>query len=701
MELLSFLKLYINMDNLNATSMLVMLAMLYFNAGCYLVDLYGIVKKKSQGETIAIMLFPGTLAVMGSAMTGLFNNVPATQAGLAEFARRLESGTLMQDFITVLLFYAAAWAVAWNPKGQHRDKKAFTRWVLSCVPDFIFAAAVLFISCYRLIRGSSIFGVTKGISLKMGFNYDIFLWLFLQIFMILICKIILLFVGSFARAYSHRIPHSWKEGRNPVRYVVTHFCVCQNALLRGSLAFWLPMLTFFTGLFIREVNFNKADVNMAGMVVIILFMYGGFILVTSVIMTKPLNAIFRFWQWGDHRELMTLFCRETCVEAPVIAGGDFTVTKHFLIDEQSPAAVYYLNELASCTGWTFEKNRWVKSIRFRDGQVCIIDKKDPSGEAVAAFVKQWLNEHAVENIQKAGARTKKSKQQRRYEGFQQKIVMIAVITFMLISYNGDELLKTNNSNSSKQTSASDKKIPRPTVPDKKPQANQDEEDVFPVLVASNDDFNIYAKSLSKSVWSTDKVERDGKIFIVNTYANKVSLEVRSKSAVIQKISYATPQLAPEYTVLSGDLNRSEFARLEDVNFDGFDDLLLYYDNKTSNKWSAYIWNGETKKFNADKTFTDIEFYRVDNGNKCIWGHTAASDMTVETYVYAEGEGFKPDRKLLVTRNYDREFTEQPFYYLFYEEYVYEAGEPVLIMQTENYDEIDEFWKKGYFEHEHN
>ena len=711
MELLSLLQLYTRHGMDNEQSFIVMMGLLYFNAACYMVDLYGLLKKKTQGETVAVMMFPGILAIIGSAMVGILTYIPAADAQLSVFARRLESERLMRELIVVAVFYALAWTLAWSPNGQHRDKKAFVRWILSCIPDFISVALILTAACCRLISGGSIFAITREWSFEMGFKYDIFLWCFLHIFAALLCKIILLFVGSFTRLYTRRIPHPWKEGRKPLRYVISHFLIYQNALLRSSVITWTALLGLIIVPMIMYGELEKWE-NTFAMIVFLLFMFGSALFVTMIVIMKPVNAILRFGQWGNRKEIMLLFCRETNVEEPVIAGGDFTVTKHFLIDEQSPAAVYYWNELEKCHGWTFEKNKWVKRLAFRDGQVCELSKNDPSCEAVSEFAKKYLADHAVENIQRIGAHTAKSKAQKRYDNMIQKMVMIVVIVFVAVSYNGDELFKS--SSSSNKSSSNKVSVQRPSskpssgTASSKPSSAQagqteassketpPEDDIFPLLTVSNDNFSIYASSVKKGR-TQDTVKKNGKVYIVNVDVNSVILEVRdANDNLLQEIKHTSTLLEPKYTILSGDSKKSKIAKLEDVNFDGFDDLLLLYDNKKSSKWSAYLWDDEAKKFCENEEFKDIGFYRIDTENERIWGQTYyGSDYSIETYAYTQDKGFQMDRKLLVTRVYGGDPTVKN---LVYEEYAVNDGEEVMTANPVNYSEVDDYWKKGWFEY---
>ena len=101
MELLSLLQLYTRHGLNNEQSFIVMMGLLYFNAACYMVDLYGLLKKKTQGETVAVMMFPGILAIIGSAMVGILTYIPAADAQLSVFARRLESERLMRELIVL------------------------------------------------------------------------------------------------------------------------------------------------------------------------------------------------------------------------------------------------------------------------------------------------------------------------------------------------------------------------------------------------------------------------------------------------------------------------------------------------------------------------------------------------------------------------------------------------------------------------
>ena len=70
------------------------------------------------------------------------------------------------------------------------------------------------------------------------------------------------------------------------------------------------------------------------------------------------------------RQIRELFCTEYFLMQPVSSNRSFTVTHHFIIDEQDAAGVYYLPLLTDISGWASPRKKagkW-KMLSFADGR---------------------------------------------------------------------------------------------------------------------------------------------------------------------------------------------------------------------------------------------------------------------------------------------------------------------------------------------
>ena len=64
-----------------------------------------------------------------------------------------------------------------------------------------------------------------------------------------------------------------------------------------------------------------------------------------------------FDAWGQRKQIRELFCTEYFLMQPVSKNRSFTVTYHFIVDEQDAAGVYYLPLLTDISGWIYLKNK--------------------------------------------------------------------------------------------------------------------------------------------------------------------------------------------------------------------------------------------------------------------------------------------------------------------------------------------------------
>lgn len=383
----------------------------------WLLDLYPLVKKKSRRETTAVMLLPGfivvSVAVLSSTMLGITTGIPLE--GGVPF---MEKQVCIELLMLVSLFLAMWFLAMWLRGGRNDTWKKRLFWALSYVPDLIVVGCILAVSLSRLIGGTYLLSELWSLSTALGFtSYNIFAWLYVYGITTLLIRLALLLVAISARLISMRIPvGTYRENSHPSRRFLWYAAICQNAYLRGVLAFFVPMNVFFLALFLME----KPD-SLEGMVMVVgfIFFIGAEAFTAVLITLKPtVENLRRFGKWGDRKALLEQFCREYFNEMPVLRTENYTVTRHFLVDERSTAAVYYLEMLKgwSCcqmvsmtnyeqknnTYWSqphtvdqAQRSGWQWEISFLGGDICFIEKEDTSADVLIKSISGYWDSHQL------------------------------------------------------------------------------------------------------------------------------------------------------------------------------------------------------------------------------------------------------------------------------------------------------------------
>lgn len=413
-ELMSFFKLYIAEDGFFSSSMGVLLLILYASAGVYLLDFYNLMKKKSKMETVAILLIPVMFSLCGAVLAGIFVHVPNV-GELGEFSLALQSPSLNIALISVVAAYLLVWSLSLLIQKKRR-KKDVVRWLISCIPDYCFAAMLLICFGWHLITGKSIFLICP----------EWVLWLYLYAVYLLCCKIILLTVGVAVCLYSMRISvFKWNERKNPSAFLFRYFVIYQNAIIRNTVLFELGILIPLT----LAVNREGWTFEMAAMMG---FLYLGAVFVILFSLMPVMKTLSRFSSWGEPRRIKKLFCREYFVEEPLYKDANYTVTRHFLVDEQCPAAVYYWLSLKSIGGWSVDTNGKSRTLYFSDGECCQIAYEDADGLSP-------LFEHAkkyqdAEGYTSAAGSGISGTMENRYQSFIRSFAIVVAIIMMLVAY---------------------------------------------------------------------------------------------------------------------------------------------------------------------------------------------------------------------------------------------------------------------------
>lgn len=415
-ELLSFFMLYVSEDNFN-NSLWIMLLLLYAGASFYMIDFYNLVKRKSRAETMGMMAIPFVVSMMGAAMAAMFVHVPP-QGRLQPFFAALESLRLHLALAASAVVYLILWGISFYLQ-KERGNKEKLRWVLSGIPDYSFAALLL--SCFfcRLIIGESPF---------WGWPEWV-LWIYLYAVYFLYCKIILLTVGLFVRFYSVRIRiFRWKERKSPSAFLFRYYVLYQNAIFRNLVFFELGLLiplTLALGIY-EEWSFE--------MTVIMGFLYICGVFVVLFSLAPIMKSLEKFRIWGNADRMKESFCREYFLEEPVYRSEGYTVTRHFLVDEKSPAALYYWPALRGVGDLVTDKTGTGRTIYFGDGSSCRVLKEELNTEAfLFSYARKWEEtpDHAGDEKGWTPCRMPGQKEG-AYQSFVQKLAMILVFLMFLV-----------------------------------------------------------------------------------------------------------------------------------------------------------------------------------------------------------------------------------------------------------------------------
>ncbi len=115
----------------------------------------------------------------------------------------------------------------------------------------------------------------------------------------------------------------------------------------------------------------------------------------------------------------------------------------------------------------------------------------------------------------------------------------------------------------------------------------------------------------------------------NTNGSLLKLNIIKDKKVIQKIEYHYPEEPFEIT---------------DVNFDGFDDILIYlgsYGNQGVVYKDCFLWDVKKQKFENCSLFKDIPNPQIDESEKYIYGNirNSSSHYEYEAFIW-DGNGLK-------------------------------------------------------------
>lgn len=408
------------------TAFWLIMILLYFNCALYLMDLYALVKKKTQGETVMVMLLPGTITIMGAVLFSLFLQIPAN-ADLERVWTEAAVPGLWTELLCLAGLFAFLWCLTWWLWRRKRENRFIVvQWIFSYSLDFLMVFLLVIVGGTGLIGGVNL-PVLAG-RLLVGPGYNLLLYLFLYGTAALIFKMGLILLAGLTQLCSVRISRfPYREGRNPTASFLLYAVLYQNARVRGALAFWTLGLCF------AGWTSGTAD-DFVMKVVFPIFIALGFMLYLLIAVRPIADNMARFAKWGDRKQVLARFCREYFLEEPLIKNRDFTVTRHFLADERGMIEVFAFDALANVKGgWVSDpKKGWVRSLPFLDGGNCAICKDDMGADEIFRYAKQYWE---TQQLAVRGEAERRRLQEPAREGLYFKLFyfVVAVLVMLLMT----------------------------------------------------------------------------------------------------------------------------------------------------------------------------------------------------------------------------------------------------------------------------
>lgn len=388
MKIWDFLKLYERTDFSGNSFGFFYLLFLAGTVG-YVIDMYRLLKRKNGWETVLVMVLPMCLIATVVMVVTLVIYVPFRQ-GQEPFLEAMEESGLWAEILLTVPVYGLAFGLTWFVrKKQWQNKKERKLWIVSCIPDFVMGVFIVIVGVPRLFFGIDLFRLAGDTTFSHALLYA-----FLYVLLLFLQKILLLCMCAVMCIYTKKLTFiSWKEGRNPERFFAFWGLFCQNAMLRGALSFVLPLAG---GLLYASIEDAEGAMRILPVLFMLLICC---IVICRIAMTPYIEARAYFAKWGDRRRLMELFCREYFREPPILKGRDYTVTRHFLVDERAALQIWYWEQLKSWnTNWNMDIQGPRKVIRFRDGRECLMKPDEDPADQVIAYAKQYYEGNGMGQI---------------------------------------------------------------------------------------------------------------------------------------------------------------------------------------------------------------------------------------------------------------------------------------------------------------
>ncbi len=163
-----------------------------------------------------------------------------------------------------------------------------------------------------------------------------------------------------------------------------------------------------------------------------LFIFGA-VFCVLLIMKPIFQTYHRFQQWGDRKRLLELFCREYFLEPHVVSDRNYVITKHFLVEEQGTAGIYYWETLTSWSkGWISSKKGWVRQLRFSDGQVLEFVKGEEQTEEIFRYAAMYEESRGLKQRREAYEEYEKKNKPQEESLYSKLVTYFMVIVIAII-----------------------------------------------------------------------------------------------------------------------------------------------------------------------------------------------------------------------------------------------------------------------------
>lgn len=370
-------------EGVNWAAFWLVMVLLYLNIALYLMDLYALVKKKTGMETLMVMLLPGTITIMAASLIAILLQIPAS-AELERVWTQALSPRLYAELMCLAGLFAILWCLTWRLWRKNRENRPnVVRWIFSYSLDFLMAAFLTAVGAAGLIGGVDLLALAGRPLAGLGYNLPLYLFLYGTVALAL--KTALIVLAGLTQVWSMRISRfPYREGHNPTVSFLLYGLLCQNATVRGALAIWIPALCFAFWMS-GEVDSFALKVWFPALIVL------AFMLYLLMALRPMVDNMARFARWGDRKQVLSKFCKEYFLEEPLVKTRDFTVTRHYLVDERGMLQVFSFDVVMEIkSGWVSDpKKGWVRNLSFLDGGSCSVNKSDMGADEVFRYAKQY------------------------------------------------------------------------------------------------------------------------------------------------------------------------------------------------------------------------------------------------------------------------------------------------------------------------
>ena len=164
------------------------------------------------------------------------------------------------------------------------------------------------------------------------------------------------------------------------------------------------------------------------------------------------------------------------------------------------------------------------------------------------------------------------------------------------------------------------------------------------------------------------------------------LSVCRDGRFLQTLEERTDSLL-QYDGMEARAARGELFSLEDLNFDGYDDVKVLYENFRNGAYDAFLYDPETERFYEEPTFIQITAPAVQAPYVFSMGASGAAYTYFYRYEYTRDKGYTLSAELAVLSGYD--VCEVGFV-----ETLYEDGAALPLRWWADGGELDPLWTEA-------